>query len=237
MKIKKLLEYQEVDKEFHNLNRDLNSSNEAKAVYISKNQVGEAKDALIKLDRMAGELIANFDKNLSSLKSNQDKAKEFKKVISDINDLTELEYVQKKLDELIAECNNLNKEINSQRDKIQYIKIKTNEAMKLGKDSQDKYKEAKKAFDKLKVEMYPQAQAISERLTALEDEINDPILIERFKKLRANNITPIFVKCENATCMGCGMNIASNLHSKLKTGEELPECPNCGRIMYSPDME
>lgn len=232
MNIKKFLEYQEVDKELQKFNKSLNYSQEAKAVQISKQQVQEAKDSLIKLDRLASELFVNFGKYIDLLESNQIKTKEFKKVIEEINDIKEIDYVQKKLDELISDCNYLNKEINKVKDKIHMIKLRTNESMKLGKVSSEKYKKAKASFDKLKDEMNPEAQKVLDRLSELEKQINEPEIIKRYKKLKANNTMPAIVKCENASCMGCGMNIASNLQTKMETTDKLVECPNCGRLMY-----
>lgn len=232
MKISKLLEYQEVDKEFQKLNRNLMKSDEAKAVSASKKKVAEAKDELIRLDRMSGEIIASFEKNMEKLAVNQEKVKEFKKALKEIDDIKEIDYVQKKLDELIYECDQLNREILQLKAKINGIKQKTSEAMTLGKDSQLKYKESKSAFDKLKDEMNPEAQAVLEKLEKIEKEINDSLLVERYKNIKADNKFPVVVIAENSSCMGCGMNLASDLQMKLKSNKDLAECPNCGRMLY-----
>ena len=134
---------------------------------------------------------------------------------------------------MIHECNQLSRDLTVTREKIQYVKVKTNEATKQGKESYDKMKDAKTAYDNIKAELNPKATKIIDKIKQLEAEINDNEFIERFKRLMNNNIIPPLVKCEDALCTGCGINIASNLQSKLKDTDELPECPNCGRILYS----
>lgn len=232
MKILKLLEYQEADKQYRTLNKNLTHSKNAKAVSSAKKHAAEAKDSLIKLDRMAGDLINSFDKKIEILSKNQVKVNDFVKVIEEVDDLKELEYVQKKLDELILECNQLGKDINALKDKIHQIKVKTTEAMRLGKESSEKYKIAKTEYDKLKAELNPQAKKIKDKIAALEKEINDQQIMDRYNRIKDNNIFPVLVKFENESCMGCGMNIASDLQSKLSEEGNLVECPNCGRLMY-----
>ena len=233
MKLECILEYQEIDKQLKQLNRNLNYSAEAKAYAQARQMVTDAKEALIKLDRMAGELIANFDKNVELIQKNQELTKEFRRVVKDVKDLTEIDYYQRKLDECAADCTNVSRELNSIKDRIQYVKTKTNEAMRQGKEAQDKMVASKTAYDKLKEQMSPEADRLNKKMNELEKQICDATLIEKLDKLSKNNVTPMFVKCENTVCMGCGMNIANNLQSQLKDPEAYVECPNCGRILYS----
>ena len=69
MDITKLLNYQEVNKELYELNRNLNQSPEAKAVSQYKKFYDEAKESLIKLYRVAGELIMTFEESIKKLKA------------------------------------------------------------------------------------------------------------------------------------------------------------------------
>ena len=60
----------------------------------------------------------------------------------------------------------------------------------------------------------------------------DPGLIGRYKAIK-QHCTPPMAKLINGQCRGCFMSLPSATLLKLKDGNELILCDNCGRIIYA----
>ena len=80
---------------------------------------------------------------------------------------------------------------------------------KLSKESSSCQKERKKIIDLL-----------DKRLLARYDRIR-----RRFP----NAVVPV----DRGTCMGCHVNVPPQVYINLLKGDEVLNCPNCQRIMYS----
>ncbi len=83
-----------------------------------------------------------------------------------------------------------------------------------------------------------QVKDLSRELAAIQKErqktINllDKRLLARYDRIRRRFANAV-VCVERGTCMGCHVNVPPQVYINLLKGEEILNCPNCQRIMYS----
>ena len=75
------------------------------------------------------------------------------------------------------------------------------------------------------------AREVRERTEAEAAKL-DAALIERYRAIK-QHCTPPMAKLINGQCSGCFMSLPSATLLKLKDGNELILCDNCGRIIYA----
>jgi predicted nucleic acid-binding Zn-ribbon protein len=112
---------------------------------------------------------------------------------------------------------------------------------------EDKSRDIKSLEEQLKVEdlTYQEVRRryeeeygrLSERIASLEREREkllpqiDPALLERYTEIRAKAGGGVG-KVVMGVCGGCGFSISPRLLTRLKEGETIVYCENCGRILY-----
>lgn len=80
--------------------------------------------------------------------------------------------------------------------------------------------------------------AIGSEIAALESERGaltkglDEDLLDRFERLFATKGEAV-VPLEHGVCMGCHMKVTTQTAARVKTGRELVNCEQCGRMLYA----
>jgi predicted nucleic acid-binding Zn-ribbon protein len=85
----------------------------------------------------------------------------------------------------------------------------------------------KKRLKKLKSE----SEVLSERREKARIEI-DIILLKRYEYMRERKGGIAIVEVTNTICPGCHISLPPSFLNRLKAGEEITYCENCGRFMY-----
>ena len=92
-------------------------------------------------------------------------------------------------------------------------------------------------FDQLKVEYDKEFKADTEKLqqmranTEKEAKKIDPKLLAKYRSIK-QHCTPPMAKLINGQCSGCFMSLPSATLLDIRSGEQIVECDNCGRILY-----
>ena len=92
-------------------------------------------------------------------------------------------------------------------------------------------------FDQLKVEYDKEFKADTEKLqqmranTEKEAKKIDPKLLAKYRSIK-QHCTPPMAKLINGQCSGCFMSLPSATLLDIRSGEQIVECANCGRILY-----
>ncbi len=75
---------------------------------------------------------------------------------------------------------------------------------------------------------------VSQRRNALAAQVNVSILTT-YEELRRAKAGRAVARLEGASCMGCGVILASGeaQHARMRAGVGLAFCTNCGRILYA----
>lgn len=108
------------------------------------------------------------------------------------------------------------------------------------KDNFSRAAKAKKEYDATRadceaelLEAKPGIDEANKRKDAAAEDV-DPELMERYKKIKSHHQAPM-AKVENNQCGGCNMSLPTSTIKRVAAGQEIVECENCGRILYTVD--
>lgn len=98
------------------------------------------------------------------------------------------------------------------------------------KAEDSEYQEVRRKYEE-------ESKRLSEIIDRLEQEREklipqiDPFLLERYVEIRAK-VGGGVAKVVKGVCGGCGFSISPRFITRLKEGETIVYCENCGRILY-----
>jgi predicted nucleic acid-binding Zn-ribbon protein len=97
---------------------------------------------------------------------------------------------------------------------------------------------AKKEYDETRAVCEKEVEESKELREKAKAEIKSremnipPELVARYKQVKLNHAVPM-ARVENNQCSGCNMSLPTSVIKKISTSNDLVECENCGRILYS----
>jgi len=98
--------------------------------------------------------------------------------------------------------------------------------------------EKREAIAAREAETASQVKGLKQELDAIQKErqktidLLDKRLLARYDRIRRRFANAV-VSVERGTCMGCHVNVPPQVYINLLKGDEILNCPNCQRIMYS----
>ncbi|MBQ6693213.1 MAG: hypothetical protein IJP30_05015 [Clostridia bacterium] len=104
-------------------------------------------------------------------------------------------------------------------------------------DVRSKLSSGKKQFDELKEVHDAELEASKpemEKLSAERKTLGEKVpaeLMDQYKKIKRQRPNPV-AKVRSEQCGGCNMSIPSLMMRRLRAGEQVIVCENCGRILY-----
>lgn len=226
-----LLEYQKIDGELRRIKRDLEkSTNRIEGMKYAKLRQ-ETEDTLAKLDAKAIEL----QNSLKSLAQNKDKVEstlnEYVKALQDVNDETELNYLNKKMSSVLESLRSCEHECNSIVKDADELEQKYKELTAKLADYIAGSQKCTKQFNTEKEQIQPRIAQLMKQKQELEPKL-DKDKLEKYKLILQQNIFPVLVALRDQhNCGGCRMEISSGSLNKLKE-EGIVKCEHCGRIVY-----
>ncbi len=121
------------------------------------------------------------------------------------------------------------------------------ELQKMRKDSESRDRQQKEIrvraarikadFDQLKMEYDKEFKQDTAKLKKLKAQVEqeskkiDPILLKRYMRVKSHAMPPM-AKLNDERCGECNMSLPSAVLHRVRAGEEIVECDNCGRILY-----
>lgn len=230
MKVEKILEYQELDKELYNIQKQekLNENKvKAKEFYQSYTQ---SKESCAEFEKKAEALLADIEKIKKQYQQQEDKLNEFmgknlesmaKEEISKINQLK---------DKLSQNIVILEKNLSALASKMNAILSGHNRAYKTLTESKQEYEKCKQAYDEDVKAYEKEKEEFSKKLQVLEKDI-EPKIMEAYKKVRNNNLFPVVVPLSGSMCGRCRVELPfANIEKLNEQGTII--CEHCGRIIY-----
>ncbi len=179
---------------------------------------GERRNIQAEIERLKG-MVEQSKIKLTQIKNNKEYFAALKEIESSEKEINTSETG---LLELLEEVETLQSQISDQqalltekREAIATRKAETSsQVKKLSKESSSSQKERKKIIDLL-----------------------DKRLLARYDRIRRRYPNAV-VSVKRGTCMGCYVNVPPQVYINLLKGDEILNCPNCQRIMYSePETE
>ena len=230
-----MLQYQSIDGELNRIEKELrkNESFLKRKQYKALSQ--ECEDNLAKLDAKAAELRSQ----LAAAKQSMDKITavidELSKEINDIEDVDELNYMNRKLNEQLDLLSAADKEIKRiLRDGDEISKSFDDISVKLPKLIAA-YKKANDDFTKATEEVKPRVNELRVKQNELKKAI-DVQLFDVYSKVAAGGLRPVFVPLrDGARCGGCQMEMPKAVVDAQFAGKNFIRCEHCGRVIYKED--
>ncbi|MCL2630602.1 MAG: hypothetical protein FWD49_03650 [Firmicutes bacterium] len=228
MDLKKILEYQTIDRRLY-----------SEEVLLEKSTENQKREYYLKQSRDAHKQLTASDKDAEAL---------FKDAVKLINDL---EKVSKKRESLSVSKFSQDSQVNATQKELQAYSEEVQTADKECKRILKSLDEIEKGFPQLisrRAQNFKEHQKFDEefkkkqgeltlkfkqdieKLNALKAEIK-PELFEKYKKLREQKKFPPFAPYENGSCI-CGIEVKIELGGKLNTAGDMAECPSCYRILF-----
>ena len=230
MDYKKLFEYQVIGSELVKIERELGNSDEKKRAASLDNMWKKAVEENNRRNADADELMANFEKTEASLSATESSMKEISDAFKGVDDLTEIEYYEKKLAALSEELMRYERDLRKMTGSIDGLLNSDDKVIKQAAQIKSNYNDAMRSYQILKNKLQEAGTPISAKLRALEKDIPEEYLAI-YKRCKAANKLPAFVKYDNDGSCLCGINLPNNVMAKLKEVGDHAECPTCGRMI------
>ena len=230
-----MLQYQSMDAELSRIEKELRKNEN----FVKRKQYKaiwqECDDNLNKLDAKAVELRSQLAVAKQSMDKITSVIDELMKEINDIEDVDELNYMNKKLNEQLELLSATDKEIKRilrEGDEIAKSFDETN--AKLPKVIAA-YKKSNDDFTKATEEAKPRVNELRSKQNELKKAI-DPQFFEIYNKVAAGGLRPVFVPLrDGARCGGCQMEMPKAVVDAQFTGKNFIRCEHCGRVIYKED--
>lgn len=230
-----MLQYQSIDGELNRIERDLrkNDSLVKRKQYKALSQ--ECEDNLGRLDAKAAELRSQLAQAKQSMETITREIEEHAKEINDIEDMDELNYMNKKLNEQVELLSAVERDIKRiLREGEEIAKSFDDINVKLPKIVAA-YKKANEDFNKATEEVKPRVNELRAKQIELKKVI-DAQLFDIYKKVSDGGVRPVFVPLRDGSrCGGCQMEMPKAVVDAQFAGKSFMRCEHCGRVIYKED--
>lgn len=230
MNIDKILEYQAEDLVIYKADREYVNSIENRRYVDLRGKIAATSEQLVKYDREAGNIYKEVERLEGVLAAYVEKSKS-----TQITGAKTLEHA----DRIEGNINALEDELNSIERDIKKCFQRLVDIAKEAKALHGKYvkllNEAKIALEARNAKREEILKTIAPngaKMQELKKKL-DPKDYDIYMKVRQAKIKlPIVVEFNNGHCSGCGMEIGTEVGSKLQNSGDIAECPHCRRIVY-----
>ncbi len=227
---KQLLKYQEVDATLREIEVVISGSEERKKTAQAKKFLDSVNETLAGIEKRSEELIGIFTELKKTHQVFSESAKEFESTLEVVEDENEINYMQKKADELSKKVQALETRINKLFEEIQALFAQYNSLKKKTAAAKQQYSEYGQKYKELKESKAEEMKKIEDELAVLEKSV-DATLMAKYKAKRKDKMFPILVSLNDKNCGYCRMEVSMAEVSKLAKGEII-ECDNCRHLIY-----
>lgn len=228
--LKELLEYQKKDAALVQIEHELENSESKRVVNQMVDQVKQAQNKLVALERSASQIIAEYEKLKQQFENESKKLDQIKKVDFSKKSEEELRESTSAINRQIAGMLTLNKEITALSKRIVTALNDFEKTKQNGVLAKKKYSESIEKYNKFASAKNQQINQIKQELVVLSKKI-EPKFMERYNKMRQDHKFPILVPLVNHSCGGCAMELPQARLDLLNKNQVL-ECENCHRMIY-----
>jgi predicted nucleic acid-binding Zn-ribbon protein len=161
-------------------------------------------------------LLSNANRKLSNVQNSRDYEAA----------LNEIDHLKSEVARLEGSCIEI-------KEDIRKIEAKVAEAKQKSEEKQKNYLETKTEKENENENIYIQAEELKQKREKFVINIPRSLIsmYERVRKARGNiAVAPL----NNDVCTGCYIAVPPQLAVEVKKEEELKQCPNCQRFLYSP---
>lgn len=230
MKVEKILEYQNLDRQIFNMEKQLKENENKKKANELYENMKNAQARSYKLEERAEQLLGELEKVKKHYQIQENKMKEFLAKSPESLSKDEVNKISQLKDKLSQNIQILEKNLASLAENMNAVLAEFNKAVKLINTSKEEYAKQKQAYDEAVKDNEKEKSAIEKNLQAIAVGI-DSKLMEVYLKRRKENLFPVFVALKGNSCGGCHMELPFANLTKLNEEGILP-CEHCRRIIY-----
>ncbi len=229
---KEMLEYQQLDIEQNRIERELKKNEN----YVKRRQFKAARqdceDNIARLDARAADLRAQLALAEQTVSRINDVIEEHSKEVDTLEDVDELNYMNKKLNEQLTELANVERDIRRILREGEEIAASFDEAVNKLPRLVAGYRKADEEFNRATAEVKPRVNEIRNRQAELRKSI-DENLFNVYKKVADGGLYPVFVPLQDGTrCGGCRMEMPKAVVEAQLASKNYVKCEHCGRIIF-----
>ncbi len=228
--IEKLLEYQKADAQAREIEKTLTESEDRKKYAVAKKYLDGVVENVNKLDLRAAELLSAYEQATNAQVALKEQEKELTQSLENSDDENSINFLLKKVEELIVKIKTLGKQATSIEQEIKALAEEYSAIVKKTKAAQEQYKVYGEKYNELKKSLKDKKEAVDAELENLKGSV-DGALMDMYLRKRAGKMYPIVFEIRGNSCGACNMELSGAEIDKLKKGEVI-ECGNCGRMLY-----
>ena len=230
-----MIQYQLLDGELNRIERELRKNDN----YVKRKQYKalsqECEENLAKLDVRAQDLRNQLATARQAMEKITEVIEEHSKEIGALEDVDELNYMNKKLNEQLAELANVEKDVKRILREGEEISKSFDEINTKLPKLAVAYKKANEEFTKATEEVKPRVNELKLKQAELKKAI-DASLFDIYKKISEGGVHPVFVPLRDGSrCGGCQMEMPKAVVDTQMAGKAYMRCEHCGRVIYKED--
>lgn len=224
-----LIEVQDVEMQMHRSGRHIEA---LRSEGLAMDRVVEEREASLAAAKAAlAALRKSYREREAETRVNADMIVKRNEKLRAVKTNKEYQSVLKEIEELRKKNSGIEDQMLEQLDRIEAAEAAVQDRERDLAEAVDSCRKKKTAVDA----QIQREQAAIEALTAKKAEIGaqaDPKLITVLESVKQKVRGQAVVPAQQATCMGCHMNIPAQLFNELQRFDELRFCPHCHRIIY-----
>lgn len=228
--IEQLLAYQKADASLKEIEKTLSESVERKKAMSAKKYLDGVVENVNKLDTRAAELVFAYEQATQEQLKLKDQEEELVRALDEATDENAVNYLMKKVEELISKIKALGKKATMIENEIQGVMKEYSTIKNTSKAAQAQYSEYGVKYNELKKSLKEKKDAVDAELEALKGKV-DKALMDRYLAKRNAKMYPIVYEVRGNACGACNMELPAAELNNLKKGEVV-DCSNCGRMLY-----
>lgn len=231
-----ILEIQKLDGQKRKAKATVDNSKESKLLQQFTNIMKEGRAFISNISKAAYELINEYNELAKSYNLNLGKSEIVAKQKVEQSNLENLSGLVDSTNVLASECALMEQRMKDLTDKSSKLLNDYNVAMNQLKNTKSKVDTLKDMLNKMNENIQPTLNELDKKIEQLEPNV-DKALLEKYKKMRDDNIFPVFVNLNGNRCGGCQMELPLSFIEKLKEKKSL-SCEECHRIiLYTEDKK
>lgn len=229
--MKEILEYQRLDGQLRQIEKQINESNERKAYARIRSVWADFQEQLKKMELRSRELNIMLENALKTMTEKTALLSEYNSSVASAQDLQEVDFMLKKLADVERNLNQAERDIKSVISEAEEISNKYDNYKTKYPSVQAQARDAKAKFEELQESRKDEIAQLRAQLKEAAKGVPQNE-IEEYERLKRQGIYPPYVALRGANqCSGCSMELAMGQVYALNEKGSI-RCEHCRRIIY-----
>ncbi len=229
--MKDILEYQRIDGQLKQIEKQINESNERKNYARIRGVWADFQEQVKKMELRSRELNILLENASKTMAEKAKLLNEYNASAADAADLQEVDFMLKKLADVEKALNQAERDIKSVVTEAEEISNKYDSFRSKLPTVQAQAKDARSKFEQLQESRKDEIAALRAQLKEVAKNVPQEVM-EEYEKLKRQGIYPPFVPLRGTNqCSGCSMELPMGQVYALNEKGTI-RCEHCRRIIY-----